>query len=147
MPWNTWSPQPNKNQPIQNWQGYAHGNQTYQQAYPQPYQQSFAYQQYQHSQPSFNSQPNPSPQLTQPQQFHLPSNQPPPRPTQLPAQPVPNPNNRVEKLMYNINAGTTVSYSILLVQNIHLRSGKFLEKASLIIIKEQTEKEKIPKKN
>ena len=49
--------------------------------------------------------------------------------------------------MYNIDEGTTVSYLILPIQNIHLRSRNFSEKESPVIIEEQTEKEKIPKKS
>jgi hypothetical protein len=48
----------------------------------------------------------------------------------------------VEKPMYNIDEGT--SYSILPLQNIHLRSGKVLQKDSLVIIEEKIEKEEIP---
>jgi hypothetical protein len=48
----------------------------------------------------------------------------------------------VEKPMYNIDEGP--SYSILPLQNIHLRSRKVLPKDSPIIIEEQIEKEEIP---
>jgi hypothetical protein len=48
----------------------------------------------------------------------------------------------VEKPMYNIDEGT--SYSILPLQNIHLRSGKFLQNDSPVIIEEKIEKEEIP---
>ena len=44
--------------------------------------------------------------------------------------------------MYNIDEGP--SYSILPLQNIHLRSGKVLPKDSPVIIEEQIEKEEIP---
>jgi len=47
----------------------------------------------------------------------------------------------VEKPMYDIDEGTSFStYSILPLQNIHLRSGKVLQKDSLVIIEEQIEK-------
>jgi hypothetical protein len=48
----------------------------------------------------------------------------------------------VEKPMYNIEEGP--SYSILPLQNIHLRSGKVLPKDSPIIIEKQIEKVEIP---
>jgi len=44
--------------------------------------------------------------------------------------------------MYNIEEGP--SYSILPLQNIHLRSGKVLPKDSPIIIEKQIEQEEIP---
>jgi hypothetical protein len=51
----------------------------------------------------------------------------------------------VEKPMYNIDEGMPFStYSILPLQNIHLRSGKVLQKDSPVIIEEQIEKEEIP---
>ena len=49
--------------------------------------------------------------------------------------------------MYNIDEGTTISYSTLPILNIHLRSRKILEKESPLLIEEQTKKEKIPKKS
>ena len=49
--------------------------------------------------------------------------------------------------MYNIDEGTTVSYSILPIPNIHLSPGKILEKESPLLIEEQMEKEKTPKKS
>jgi hypothetical protein len=70
----------------------------------------------------------PPPQITQPQQLQLPSNQPPPRPTQFPSQPVANPNNKVERPAYNVEEGTFPTYGIVYVQDIHLRSGKTLHK-------------------
>jgi hypothetical protein len=48
----------------------------------------------------------------------------------------------VEKPMYNIEEGP--SYSILPLQNIHLRSRKVLPKDSPVIIEKQIEKEEIP---
>jgi hypothetical protein len=139
MPWKTWPPQQSQNQPPQGWRGYAQGNKPYQQPY-----QPFPYQQFRQNQPqnSYFQLSQPAPQLTQPQKLHLPSNRPPPRPTQLPSQPISNPNNKVEKPMYNIDEGP--SYSVLLLQNIHLRSGKVLPKDSLVIIEKQIKKEEIP---
>jgi hypothetical protein len=48
----------------------------------------------------------------------------------------------VEKPMYNFEEGP--SYSILPLQNIHLRSGKFLPKDSPIITEKPIEQEEIP---
>ena len=88
MPWQTWSPPLAQSAP--NWRVYAHGNQTYQQAYLQPYQQPSSYPQYQQNQvqapyfqvPSFQQPNNMAPQLgPPPQHIQLPSNQPPPHPT------------------------------------------------------------------
>lgn len=78
--------------------------------------------------------------LTQPQQLQLPSNQTQPRPTQLPTQPVANLSNKVERPIYNTEEGT--SYSTLPIQNIHLRSGYFLQKDSPMIIEERIEEER-----
>jgi hypothetical protein len=51
----------------------------------------------------------------------------------------------VEKPMDNIDEGASFStYSILPLQNIHLRSEKVLQKDSPIIIEEQIAKEEIP---
>ena len=47
--------------------------------------------------------------------------------------------------MYNIDEGTIVSYQIPPIQNIHIRSGKILEKESLVIIEEKSEKRKFQK--
>ena len=63
MPWKTWSPPLAQSAP--NWRGYTHGNQTYQQAYLQPYQQPSAYPQYQQNQAPFFQKPNLAPQLGQ----------------------------------------------------------------------------------
>jgi hypothetical protein len=79
----------------------------------------------------------PPPQITQPQQLQLPSNQPPPKPTQLPSQPVANPNNKVERPIYNVEEGTFPTYAIVFVHDIHLRSGKTLHKESPIVIEEK----------
>ena len=78
--------------------------------------------------------------LTQPQQLQLPTNQPPPRPTQLPAQPVSNPSNKLDRLAYHVEEATYYpTYSILPIQDVHLRSGKVLQKDSPPIIEEQIE--------
>ena len=119
-----------------------------------PYQQPSAYPQYQQNQvqaPSFQvpsfQQPNMAPQLgLPPQQLQLPSNQPPPRPTQLLAQPIPNPNNKIDRPMYTVDDGMALPYSILPLQYINLRSGKTLQKESPVILEEQIENEKTPKK-
>ena len=49
-------------------------------------------------------------QQINPPQLQLPSNHP-PRPTQIPAQPVANPNNRADRPAYSVDEGT--SYPIL----------------------------------
>jgi len=82
--------------------------------------------------------PQQNPSLTQPQQLQLPSNQ--PRPTQLLAQPVANPSNKMERPAYNVEEVTYFpTYFILPIQDVHLRSGKVLHKDSPSIIEEQTE--------
>lgn len=65
----------------------------------------------------------------------MPSNQPPPRPTQLPVQLVANPSKRVDRSAYNVEETTLFpTYSNLPTHDIHLRSGKFLQKDSPPII-------------
>eukprot|EP00253_Pinus_taeda_P030943 PITA_30943 len=78
------------------------------------------------SQPTQQALPAPPP--INPPQLQLPSNPQSPRPTQIPAQPVPNPNNRAERPAYNVDEGP--SYPTLPLQNINLRSGKVLHKES-----------------
>ena len=48
--------------------------------------------------------------------------------------------------MYNVDDGMALPYSVLPLQNITLRSGKTLQKESPVILEEQTENEKTPKK-
>ena len=48
--------------------------------------------------------------------------------------------------MYNVYDGMALPYSILPLQNINLRSGKTLQKESPVILEEQIENEKTPKK-
>ena len=48
--------------------------------------------------------------------------------------------------MYNVDDGMPLPYSILPLENINLRSGKTLQKESPIILEEQAENEKTPKK-
>jgi len=73
-----------------------------------------------------------------PQQLQLPSNQ--PKPTQLPAQPMANPNNKVDKFAYTVEEATCFpTYSILPLNDVHLRSGKVLKMDSPPIIEEPTE--------
>ena len=48
--------------------------------------------------------------------------------------------------MYNVDDGMALPYSILPLQIINLRSGKPLQKESPVILEEQTENEKTPKK-
>ena len=127
--------------------GYGYGNQPPQQMYPQQYQyqqpyplQPFPqYQQFQQQQPMPYPSQNP-PMLTQLQQLQLPTNQKPPRPTQLPAQLVANSRNKVDRPTYHVEEATYYpTYSILPVQDLHLRSGKVLQKNSPPIIEEQIE--------
>lgn len=85
-------------------------------------------------------QENIAPLLTQPQQPQLPSNQPPPRPTELPAQLVANPSKTMDKPAYNVEEATYfLTYSILPINDVHLRSGKVIHKNSPLIIEEPTE--------
>ncbi|MDW3502827.1 hypothetical protein NQ272_27105, partial [Escherichia coli] len=71
----------------------------------------------------------PTPPPINPPHLQLPSNPQPPRPTQIPAQPVPNSNNRAERPAYNVDEGP--SYPTLPLQNVNfLRSGKVLHKES-----------------
>ena len=69
-----------------------------------------------------------APPSINPPQLQLPSNSQPPRPTQIPAQNVPNPNNRAERPAYNVDEGT--SYPTLPLKNINLRFAKVLHKDS-----------------
>ena len=78
--------------------------------------------------------------LTQPQQLQLPTNQPPPRPTQLPTHPVANLSKKVDRQAYHVEEATYYpTYSIIPVQDVHLRSGKVLQKYSPLIIEEEVE--------
>eukprot|EP00253_Pinus_taeda_P010783 PITA_10783 len=75
--------------------------------------------------------------------IQLPSNQ--PRPTQLPAQPVANPNNKVDKSAYTVEEATYFpTYSILPLHDVHLRSGKVLKKDSPPIIEDPIEQGESP---
>ena len=49
--------------------------------------------------------------------------------------------------MYNVDDGMELPYSILPHQNINLRYGKTLQKESPVILEEQAENEKTPKKS
>lgn len=145
--WNIPMPWQHQNNPQQKWrpsqqysqyyptypQSYQPYSQPYQQyhqpypAHPQPYQQ---YPQQAVYPPQPTQQALPAPPPINPPQLQFPANSQPSRPTQIPAQTVPNPNNRVERLAYNVEEGT--SYSTLPLQNINLRSGKVLQKDSPI---------------
>ena len=74
----------------------------------------------------------------------MPSNQLPPKPTQLPSQPTLNPNNKLEKQVYQIEETILPTYPICFVHDIDLGSGKILSKDSPLVI-EEIEK-KSPKK-
>ena len=73
-----------------------------------------------------------------------------PRPTQIPAQPVANPNNRVVQPTYNteIQPYPTYAISTLPIQEVELRSGRILpqqeKRKSTVVIEEEPEKEVIP---
>ena len=146
--WNVPMPWQHQNHPQQQWrpsQQYSQSYHTYPQSYQpysQPYQQYHqpysshpqSYQQYPQQQVVYQRQPQPTQQALpapppiNPPQLQFPSNSQPPRPTQIPAQIVPNPNNRAERPAYNVEEGT--SYPTLPLQNINLRSGKVLHKDS-----------------
>eukprot|EP00253_Pinus_taeda_P020901 PITA_20901 len=119
------------------WVQRDHGNQDLhlQQPYPQypPTYQQYPQQQVvyqpQHTQQEFTTLPINPPQLP------LPSNQQPPRPTHIPAQPVPNPNNIAERPSYNVDEGP--SYPTLPLQNINVRSSKVLQKEPQIVEKQE----------
>ena len=76
-----------------------------------------------------------------------------PSPTQIPAQPVANPNNRVVQSTYNteIQPYPTYAISTLPIQEVELRSRRILpqqEKCkSMVVIEEELEKEEIPPQN
>ena len=74
----------------------------------------------------------------------MPSNQPPPKPTQLPSQPVANPNNKLEKQVYQTKETNLPTYSISSIHDIHLRLGKILSKGSPLVI-EEIERESLKK--
>ncbi|XP_059070728.1 uncharacterized protein LOC131860349 [Cryptomeria japonica] len=58
-----------------------------------------------------------------------------PRPTQLPAQPVPNPNSKTQQLVYSINPNQYPAY-VVSISDIHLRSGTTLLAPSSPVITE-----------
>ncbi len=150
--WNIPMPWQHQNHPQQQWrpsQQYSQSYHTYPQSYPpysQPYQQyhqpysshSQPYQQYPQQvvyQPQPTQQALPAPPPINPPKLQFPANSQPSRPTQIPAQTVPNPNNRAERPAYNVEEGT--SYPTLPLQNINLRSGRVLHKDSPITYKQE----------
>ena len=125
----------------QGWRGYNQGNMP-----PQPYS---TYPQYSQNQVKPYNLPIPQLQpLLQPLQL-----QNPPRRTQLPTQPLANPNNRASQPAYNaeIQPYPTYVISTLLVQEVELRSGRTLpqlgKSKSMVVIEEEPEKEEIPTQN
>lgn len=113
--------------------------QQYQCQQPYPLQSFPQYQQFQQQQPMPYPTQNP-PILTQSQQLQLLTNQPSPRPTQLPSHLVANPSNKVDRPAYHMEEATYCpTYSILHVQDVHLRFGKVLQKYSPPIIEEKIE--------
>eukprot|EP00253_Pinus_taeda_P016362 PITA_16362 len=155
--WNVPMPWQHQNYPQQQWRPAQQYSQQYQpypqpyQPYSQPYQQYHqpysqcppTYQQYPQQQvvyqPQNTQQALPAPPPINPPQLQLPSNQQPTRPTQIPAQPVPNPNNQAERPAYSIDEGP--SYPTLPLQNINLRSGKVLQKEPPIAEKQEENEE------
>ena len=142
MPWQSWKNTNAQNPPWQQgWRGYSQG--TVPPQYP-------AYPQYppQYPKNQGNFSHPPMPQLQQPppplQLQNL------PRPTQIPAQPVANPNNRVVQSAYNteIQPYPAYDFSTLPIQEVELRSGKILpqqeKRKSTVVIEEEPEKEEIP---
>lgn len=107
----------------QGWRGHPYGNLP-SQKYPHPMYSQFT-QQY--------PQPNPIqlaiPQLQQQQPLQLPNTQNLERPTQLPTQPIANPNNRAVQSTHNVGVQTLPIYVIttIPIQQIQLRSGKVLQ--------------------
>eukprot|EP00253_Pinus_taeda_P011392 PITA_11392 len=101
-------------------------------SHSQPYQQ---YPQQVVYQPQPTQKALPAPPPINPPQLQFPANSQPSRPTQIPAQTVPNPNNRAERPAYNVEEGT--SYPTLPLQNINLRSGRVLHKDSPITDKQE----------
>ena len=107
----------------------------------------------QYSQPPPNVQqllpgytPPPLPPIPQhPQHFQ---NATPPRPTVLPTQPVPNPNNKTTQPLHNIGMRNppTCSFSHAPAYEIQLRSGKILNKnpRSSVVITKENEGEEEP---
>jgi hypothetical protein len=148
-PWKpTWPQQYNQNHPWkQGWRGNTYGNIP---LFPVPYQVYPQYPQY----------PSPIPQSYPPMQTQVSLSQPtipplpqltanpnPPRPMQLPAQPIPNPNNLSNSPAFNVELPTFPTYLVTPVplQDIHLRSGKVLKpKYSTVVIEEEMEEEETP---
>jgi hypothetical protein len=128
---NHWPPHPN---PHQNWkQGWCGPSYDGMTTFPYPAPPPYTY-------PS----QAPQQQINQPQQLSLPAPQNPPRPTQILAQPIPNPNNnKPVQAMYGTDLQTFPTYSITPVslQEIHLRSGKVLNPKSSVIVQENEEEE------
>ena len=89
--------------------------------------------------PSFTPPLLPSPHI--PQQYH---NANPPRPTLLPAQPIPNPNNRAPQPIKNIEVphSQTFSINVIPIHDIQLRAGRTFKKTTpIVIIREDFEEQ------
>ena len=107
------------------------------------------YPQYLQNQGNFSHLPMPQlQQLPQPLQL-----QNPPRSTQIPAQPITNPNNRAVQSAYNTEIQPYPAYAIstLPIQEVQLRSGRILPQQekhkSTVIIEEEPKKEEFPSQN
>jgi hypothetical protein len=140
--WKNWSPQYASHHPwLQGWRGgHTQGNT---QAPPVP-MPTHPYPQFppniQQLFPGFVPPPLP-PIPQQPQQYQNTSS---PRPTLLPAQPVPNPNNKPTQPLHNVELQTFPTYVISLVplHEIQLRSGKVLDRQRpSVVIREEEEDE------
>lgn len=70
----------------------------------------------------------------------------PQRPNQFPTQPLPNPNNnKNSQFVYNMEVQNFQTYitNPLDLNNVQLRSGRILERNSLLVVIQESEKEKI----
>jgi hypothetical protein len=82
----------------------------------------------------------PTTQATVPQLPQLDANQNPPRPTQMPAQPIQNPNNKAAQPTFNVEIQpfSTCLITPMPLQNIHLRLGKVVKpRDSTVVIEEE----------
>ena len=141
--WNPWQqPWPQHQNPYQPWV----------QGMQNPYGRFAQFYQYP---PSFQNQqapqlPNPNPQLSLPfpqqqpsqqntnPQLMLPYQQ---KTNQLPAQPLPNPNNKNPQNTYMVEGQQFPTYMIVPLNDVQLRSGRVLEKPSIDIQEQDTSEE------
>ena len=147
LQWNQWqnmSNQPFANQPWQeNWRGSSYAPMS-QQSYPMPYTHYPTTTPYQMPYPMHPQMPlaQLSPPQTQNQQRQLPTLQNSQRPTQLPVQPVTNPNNnKTARPIYNTEIPSLPTYFITLVPllGVQLRLGRNLQPDPPIVTIEEHE--------